>query len=243
MSSTVVWITGASSGIGAALKRSVPFEGARTIGVSPRAGPGEDLSLDLAEPAAWRSLALHFESVMHSGAQRAVLLHFAGTPGPSACMTEAALDQYTQAVLLNSAAGQVLGKAFLSIASRNGLDATVVLCSSPAAAVSLPGMSCYGSGKAAAEYWVGSVAAEGGGTLFAVVPFAVDTPMLREVMEQPDDVQPLAATFREAAASGELATSDATAAEIWEAVLAGVPNGSVVPVGAVPASDLQPEAV
>jgi NAD(P)-dependent dehydrogenase (short-subunit alcohol dehydrogenase family) len=188
MSATVVFITGASSGIGAALKRSVPFEGARTIGVSRRAGPGEDLSLDLAEPAGWRSLALHFESVMPSGAQRAVLLHFAGTPGPSACMTEAALDEYTQ-------------------------------------------------------YWVRSVAAEGGGTVFAVVPFAVDAPMLREVMEQPDDEQPLAATFREAAARGELATSDAPAAEIWEAVLAGVPNGSVVPVGAVPASDLQPEAV
>ena len=44
MGDTVVWISGASSGIGAALAASVPYPDARVIGISRRRGAhGEHL--------------------------------------------------------------------------------------------------------------------------------------------------------------------------------------------------------
>jgi NAD(P)-dependent dehydrogenase (short-subunit alcohol dehydrogenase family) len=100
------------------------------------------------------------------------------------------------------------------------------------------GMSHYGAGKLGMEYWVRAVAEEGPRDdvrAFAVVPFAVDTPMVREVLERPAPGQPAAALLREAAELGELASAESTADEIWRLVLDGVAHGTVVPVGAVPA--------
>jgi NAD(P)-dependent dehydrogenase (short-subunit alcohol dehydrogenase family) len=100
------------------------------------------------------------------------------------------------------------------------------------------GMSHYGAGKRALEYWTVSVAAEqaadGGATLFAVVPFAVDTPMVRDVMQQPASVQPVASDLRAAADAGALASASDTADEIWRLVLDGDHAGEIIPVGAVP---------
>ncbi len=232
-----VALTGASSGIGRALAMSVPFERCTLVAVSRRKAPvGEWVQADLADPTTWRRVTSVIASRLAAGRyERAVLLHFAGTGAPHSPTVDADLDEYTAAVLLNAAAGPVIGKAFISACREASLPAIVVLCSSPGAATPMPGMSHYGPGKLAMEYWVRAVAAEHpeGVRAFAVVPFAVDTPMVREVIEQPADTQPVAAVLREAAERGELATADATAAEVWQAV-ADAPAGTIVPVGAVP---------
>jgi short-subunit dehydrogenase len=138
-------------------------------------------------------------------------------------------------VLLNSAAGQVLGKAFLTACRRSDTPATLVLCSSPAAARTVPGISQYGAGKAALQFWAAAVATEveGWARVFSVIPFAVDTPMVRETIAHPE-ATPIAAHLHAAAEAGELASAEDTAAQIWQLVLDGT-HGEAVPVGAVPA--------
>ena len=239
--SHVVWISGASSGIGAALAESVPFPGAQLFGISRRAPVlGEHVKADLAQPAEWPAIASHFDEVLtRREVEAAAFLHFSGIGTPVGPAAEADPGGYTAAVLLNSASGQVLGQAFLSACRRNRVDATLVLCSSPAAAKTVPGISHYGAGKAALQFWATAVATEveGWARVFSVVPFAVDTPMVRETIAHPE-ATPIAAHLRSAAERGELASAETTAAQIWQLVQAGT-HGDAVAVGAVPAEVLR----
>jgi hypothetical protein len=72
--------------------------------------------------------------------------------------------------------------------------------------------------------------------VFSVVPYGVDTPLLRQTMEAPAEDVPLGELFRAAAAEGRLADPDATAREIWQLVAQPAEPGSAVPVGAVPSA-------
>ena len=232
-----VWISGASSGIGAALAESVPHAAARLYGISRRPPVlGEHVEADLAQPAVWPAIATHFEEVLSKRqVDEAMFLHMSGIGTPAGPVTDADPDAYTAAVLLNSASGQVLGKAFLTACRRSDTPATLVLCSSPAAVKAVPGISHYGAGKAALQFWAAAVATEveGWARVFSVIPFAVDTPMVRETIAHPD-ATPIAAHLRAAAERGELATAHATATQIWQLVLDGT-HGEAVAVGAVPA--------
>jgi benzil reductase ((S)-benzoin forming) len=232
-----VWISGASSGIGAALADSVPHRDACLFGISRRAPVvGEHVEADLAQPAVWAAVAAHFEEVLRRrDASEGIFLHMSGVGTPAGPVTDADLEAYTAAVLLNSAAGQVLGKAFLTACRRSHTPATLVLCSSPAAVKTVPGISHYGAGKAALQFWATAVATEvdGWARVFSVIPFAVDTPMVRETIAHPE-ATPVAAHLRAAADRGELASAQTTAAQIWQLVLDGT-HGEAIPVGAVPA--------
>ncbi len=54
VSKTIVWITGATSGIGEALAETVPYEGARVINISRRTHPSlESVRADLSDPRDW----------------------------------------------------------------------------------------------------------------------------------------------------------------------------------------------
>ena len=235
----VVWISGASSGIGAALAASVPHEGARLIGISRRPpAHGEHVEADLANPSAWPGIADHFDAVLNRHRHdAAVFIHMSGVATPIGPVVDADPGAYTRAVLLNAASGQVLGKAFLDACRKSGTPATLVLCSSPAAAIPAYGATHYGAGKSALEYWAAAVATEtdGWARVFSVVPYAVDTPMVRTTIAQPPGATPVAERLRAAAERGDLATPEATAAQIWDLVLDDTTHGSAVPVGAVPA--------
>jgi len=241
MPGTFVCVTGASSGIGRALAESLPFESGDLITVSRRPAPvGEWVEADLSDPAAWPGIGARFADALAAAPyRRAVFLHFAGAGSPHEHAARAGLEEYTASVLLNAASGPVLGKAFISACQAAGVPATVVLCSSPGAAEPMPAMSHYGSGKLGMEYWVRAIAAEhgadGGVHAFAVVPWSVDTPMVREVIDVQPERQPAAVALRDAAERGELASAESTADEIWRLVVDGVAPGAVVPVGAVPA--------
>jgi benzil reductase ((S)-benzoin forming) len=234
----IVWISGASSGIGAAMASAVPDPDARLIGIGRRPpATGEHVSADLSRPDAWPRVATHFADVLAAGDVRsAVFVHMSGIGTPVGPVVDADPEAYTAAVLLNAASGQVLGQAFLAACERAGVRPTLVLCSSPAAAAPAPGASHYGAGKSALEYWAAAVAVEveGWGRVFSVVPYAVDTPMVRETIAHPE-ATPIAAKLRAAAENGLLASAESTAAQIWSAVLDDTVNGAAVPVGAVPA--------
>ena len=58
MIANLVFITGGSSGIGAAMARVVPYSAARVINISRRALKGyEHYEVDLSDPSAWRGVA------------------------------------------------------------------------------------------------------------------------------------------------------------------------------------------
>ena len=97
------------------------------------------------------------------------------------------------------------------------------------------GASHYGAGKAALQYWAATVATEVDSRVLCVVPYAVDTPMVRATIAQPPGVTPISDHLRAAAERGELATPEATAAQIWSLVLDDTTHETAVPVGAVPA--------
>jgi benzil reductase ((S)-benzoin forming) len=236
---TVVWISGASSGIGAALAASVPYPGARVIGIGRRApATGEHVRADLSEPTTWPTIAADFDEVLGSrDFDRAVFVHMSGIGEPAATVADADPREYTAAVLLNSVSGQVLGQAFLSACRRAGVRPTLCLCSSPAAANPAPGISHYGAGKSALQYWAAAVAreTEGWANVFSVIPFAVDTPMVRKAMTDLPPGHPIGEHLRSSAESGRLATAAGTAAQIWALAADGSTHGAAVPVGAVPA--------
>jgi benzil reductase ((S)-benzoin forming) len=170
-----------------------------------------------------------------------MLLHFAGVATPLGPAAAADPEAYRDAVLVNSAAGQVLGALFLAACHRLQIRPTVVMCSSPAAAIPRAGMTHYSAGNAALEQWARAAALEQAslsrpGGVFSVVPYGVDTPLLRTTMEAPTEEVPLAQLFRTAAAEGRLADPNATAREIWQLVGRCPEPGAAVPVGAVPGS-------
>ena len=116
--SSIVWISGASSGIGQALARTVPFEGARVLSISRRPAEGvEHLEADLSDPASWPHVGASFRRELEGfSGERAVFVHAAGTVAPVGFAGEVDDDAYAANVLLNSAAGQVLGHMFLAAA-------------------------------------------------------------------------------------------------------------------------------
>lgn len=236
-----IWVTGASSGIGAAFVDAIPTADSRVIGVSRRPHPAaEHFAADLSDPAIWPAVEASFTDGMASGSgERVLFFHCAGVVDPAGPMGSLYPADYTRAVLLNAASGQVLGRSFLSAAQRAGVAATLVVCSSPSAHKSLPGMTHYCAGKAALEQWTRVAAAElgddpGAPQIFSIVPYAVDTAMVRESMERTAEELPISEHFRKAAANEALATPKQVAAEIWSAIERGVGGGEAIPVGAVP---------
>jgi len=82
---TLIWVTGASRGIGQALIQAVPWPATRVIGVSRSPGPAPaHVAADLAGPAGWDMLedSFHRELAGFPGS-RVVFLHAAADIGPA----------------------------------------------------------------------------------------------------------------------------------------------------------------
>lgn len=233
-----IWISGASSGIGAALLDSVPAEAAHVIGISRRPSEAPDhLAVDLADPAGWDAVRASFDELLAPGLPRATFLHFSGIGAPHGPAAEADPREYERGVLLNGASGQILGQYFLRACGSLGIPCRIVLCSSPAALQPLFGMSHYNAAKASLDRWAECIRLEvtpAEAIVFTVVPWSVDTPMLRGVMELPPEVDPLGAELKAMGERGELATADGVAAEIWDLLESGEVDRAAF-VGAIPA--------
>lgn len=232
----LVIITGASSGLGLAIARSVPFC-ARVVDIS-RSGPPEDsgiehLEADLADPASWPELAVRIEAVTkEADPRRMMLIHAAGTLSPIGFAGEVDSEAYTANVLLNSAAGQVLGHVFLALAADREGERTLVMISSGAASSTNPGWSAYGAGKAALDQWVRNVGSEqerrGGVVVAAIAPGVIDTAMQEQIRATSSDDFPGVERFQRLHAEGDLVDPEVAARRFWEAVEGGLEPGSVV---------------
>ncbi|MGC4937083.1 SDR family NAD(P)-dependent oxidoreductase [Kribbella sp. DT2] len=228
----LIWISGASAGIGAALAANVPWPDARVIDLSRRGGgaAAEHFAADLAEPAEWERVERHFaEELDGFDGERLVFVHNAGTVTPIGPAGDVDPAAYTRAVLLNSAAPQVLGRAFLRATAGLECEKHLVMLTSGAAKKPYAGWSAYNAGKAAVDHWVRTVGLEANGCrVVAVAPGVVDTAMQGEIRKVDERAFPSVERFRELRRTGGLSTPEAAAAGIWSVVERSLPSGSVV---------------
>lgn len=234
MSRSLVWISGASSGLGSALAATVPWDGARLLGVCRRPpAVGEHVEADLAEPSSWELVGRSFEREFAGwSGDRVVFVHAAGVVEPLGFVGEVATDAYVRNVILNSAAGQVLGHMFL--AATRDLDARrqIVMLTSGAAKSVYPGWASYGAGKAALDQWVRDAGAEqelrGGAQVVAIAPGTVDTGMQQRLRETAELDFPRRQKFVDLHRARELADPERVARGIWALLDRGFENGAVI---------------
>jgi benzil reductase ((S)-benzoin forming) len=228
--SSLIWISGASAGIGAALASAVPFPDARVIDLSRRGGTVEHFKADLSDPADWKQVEQHFAAELAGfDGERVVFVHNAGTVVPIGPAAAVDADAYTQAVLLNSAAPQVLGRAFLRATAELDCEKHLVMLSSGAARNPYPGWSAYNAGKAAVEQWVRTVGAEENGCrVIAVAPGVVDTAMQGDIRAVDERAFPAVERFRDLKRSGGLITAERAAQGIWSLLDRRLDSGTVL---------------
>ncbi len=228
MAASLVIVTGGSSGIGRALLEAAPFPDLRRVDVSRRGTPDpevEHVKADLADPRAWPEVATALErKVAGFGGERVVFVQNAGTLQPMGYAGEVDPLGYTRQVLLNSAAPQVLGDAFLRIAAHTAARCTLVVIGSGAARSVYEGWSAYGAGKAAVDQWVRTVGAEqerrgGRCRLVSIAPGVVATAMQAEIREMSERDFPEVERFVELHESFALRDAHEVAREIWDLVV------------------------
>jgi short-subunit dehydrogenase len=205
-SDTLIWITGATQGIGLGLARHAPYADAKIINVSRRKHPDyETILCDLGDPAQWDGLSRDFETRLAGfKGKRAIFINNANLHaiGPIGVVDS---KLYRDSVMANCAAPLILGEAFIRACIRHArpdLETGLVLLSSDSAAIPLPGLSSYCAGKVAAEHWCEvirreRVAAGTGPWVVAVRPGAVVTPPIAAAAALDPKIYPGSAHVRE----------------------------------------------
>lgn len=234
----LVWISGASAGLGAALAATIPFESAELIDISRRGGtPGaHHVAVDLADPDSWQVVEKDFrQRIEADNPELVVFIHNAGTLTPLGSADHVDTEQYTRNVLLNSAAAQVLGQSFLSAVSGRDSEQHLIMLSSGAASRPHEGESSYCAGKAAIDQWVRTVGLEQqrrspGCRVISVSPGSVDTAMQAELRAASSDEVPVSGRFREMQALDNLAKPETVARTIWSLLDRDLSSGTVLHV-------------
>ncbi len=235
MSRSLVFITGGSSGIGLAMARTIPFDDVQIYDISRRGTDEFDhIAADLSNPESWDILGDFLLQQMHEySGERVVFAHCAGTLTPIGFAGEVGGQAYKRNVLLNSAAPQVLGDAFLEAAQQTRAQCHLILISSGAADSVYTGWTSYGAGKAAVNQWVRAAGAEQAlrgdhCRILAVRPGVVATAMQTEIRNTPAEHFPQLARFKEMYEQGELLDPEKVARDIWSLLDREIPNGAVL---------------
>jgi benzil reductase ((S)-benzoin forming) len=217
----LIWVTGASQGIGKALVEAVPWPTARVIGVSRGAGPAPvHLAADLADPGGWDVLeaSFHRELADFSGS-RVVFLHAAATIGPIGFAGETDPGTYRASVLLNAAAPLIVAEAFLRAGRHLRCRRQLVLFTSGAARRPYPGVAAYGAAKAAVDQWVRAAGDEqtrrGDVQILSINPGRVATGMHEQLRGTTDDHLPDHAEFVRLDEEGLLTDPAEVARKLW----------------------------
>jgi benzil reductase ((S)-benzoin forming) len=235
MAGSLVWISGASGGIGRALAQTVPWENARVIGINrePPAETIEHLRVDLADPSTWSMVGASFRRELDGFAgEHVAFIHAAGVNDPLGFAGEVDSDAYQRNVVVNTAAPQVLGQLFLAAARSLDAHRFLIMLTSGAAQSVYPGWSSYGASKAAIDQWVRNVGAEqaqhGGVQVLAVAPGAVDTVFQAQLRDTLEMDFPSRQKFRDLHKQGKLSDPQEVARRIWALTALDLDNGSVL---------------
>lgn len=237
---TLVWITGATEGIGLGLARNCPFEGARIINLSRSAHPDyESVTLDLTRPESWDGVRRHLvDELARFRGRRVLFIQNAYYSQGVGLLSRVASDRYEHSVVANVAAPLVLGQAFIA-ACPSHLDAGLVLLSSGAAVSPLEGLASYCAGKVAIEHWAEVAQREResrgeGPWVVAIRPGGVDTAPVRALADWDPELYPRARAIKDNIVNR--LDIDSAARRIWEALPPppGVSTISFAPVPAEP---------
>ncbi|MET0937462.1 MAG: SDR family NAD(P)-dependent oxidoreductase [Luteibacter sp.] len=201
-------VTGAASGIGAAVARLLGSEGASVTGMDldPSRGVALSLEVDLRDDAAVRG-AVASAAASHGPAT--ILVHCAGISPPGSILeSDDALFRDTYDVNVLSAV-RLLRHAVPGMRDAGG--GAVVLTSSINARFATPTLAAYAASKAALDSLVRTAALEFAPwqvRVNAVAPASVDTPMMQASFDR--DADPAAARDRNIGRHplGRLATAD-----------------------------------
>lgn len=244
MVTTQIWITGGSSGLGAALAMTAPYADAHVVSISRSPGPDgtEHLPADLGDPVSWGAVEAHLlVRLADFDGDEVVLVHNAGTLDPIGFAGEVDSAAYRANVLLNSACGQVLGHAFIKAVKESGFSgrATLAMISSGAATSPYPGWSSYGAGKAALDQWVRTVGKEQqlrGERIrvVAVGPGVVATSMQAQIRATDQADFPNVERFHALHDQGSLQTPEEAARKVWAILARDLPTGTVTDIRSEP---------
>ncbi len=197
MSDTIIWITGATEGIGLGLARMAPFKDARIINLSRRQHPDyETVKFDLTDPSTWETVRQHLRTELAAfKGKRAFFFvngYFSDAHG---LIGKIDSDLYQKSVMANVAAPLALGEAFIS-ACGPGYESGLVLISSGAAVACLEALSSYVASKVAMEHWAEVVTKERQNHglirpwVVALRLGGVDTAPVRRIAQAPPDLFP-----------------------------------------------------
>ena len=229
MTTNIVWITGATSGIGEALARTCPWPDTEIISVSRREHPElETVRFDLTDMASWDAVGEHLTARLATfRGERAVFVHNALYYwGGRQYMGEGDPANNRDEIIANTVSPLVLGDMFIRAARPAvdaGVDCGLVQISSASARIAYPGLAIYCASKAAMEQWVRAVRAERddrgkGPWVSAIRPGFVDTPAARRDAALPEDTYPGVAGIAEAVRTGNFLTAEESAANIWGSI-------------------------
>lgn len=240
MTDTILWITGATEGIGLGLARNQPFGDARIINLSRRQHPDyETVRFDLTEPRTWESVRTHLrDALARFSGKRAIFVQNGYYSQGVGLLHKVAAERYEKSVIANVAAPLVLGQMFID-ACPPDLDTGLVLLSSGAAVSPLEGLASYCAGKVAIEHWAEVAARErrsrgAGPWVVAVRPGGVDTAPVRALSDWDEELYPRARAIRDNIVNR--LDIDSAAQRIW-AVLPPPPGVSVVSFAPPPTED------
>jgi NAD(P)-dependent dehydrogenase (short-subunit alcohol dehydrogenase family) len=216
MNESIVWISGATEGIGRALARTAPYENARIINLSRRRHPDfESVQFDLTEPATYDAVRKHFVAELASfRGSRALFIHSARYSVAPGFTFDTDSEEYCRALQANAVGPLVLGSMFLSAVGPD-YESGLILMSSAAASSPIPGRATYCAGSAACEMWVRTAASElrlkkPRSWVVAVRPSVVD----RQIVSSSS----LAATYSGQGQAASDREHEHAAREIWSAL-------------------------
>lgn len=226
---SLVWISGATEGIGLGLARNVPYPDARIVNLSRRVHPDyESRFLDLADQSCWSEVGDYFAEELRAFAgERAIFIQNAHLMGMTGFVGEVPSQDYERDIIANVAAPLRLGERFLRAVLDSGFagEAGLVMMSSSSARSPTIGQTVYCAGKAALEMWVRVARRElamrerGNVWVTAVRPGFVDTALTRRVAAMDESDYPIAPQMRKQMAEGVgVMDIDTAARQIWAAL-------------------------
>ena len=245
MADTLVWISGATAGLGRGFAATCPYPAARILNLSRSVHPGiENRRLDLADPATWRDIADHFDAELAAfTGRRVIFVHNAFLSVAPSFVGEGRRADHLTEHTANFQGALAVGEAFVEAVLRRRPDAEsgLVMISSAAARVPWEGRAAYCAAKAGVEHWVRVVRRERGRRgvgpwVVAVRPGFVDSPGTRADAAAPAEDYPIAPAIAAAFETMDgVLTPEQAATDIWSALPDGGPAESVLLFGSPPA--------
>jgi len=226
---TLVILTGASRGLGAALALALCRPGTHLATLSRHKHTKLDAHAaangtvvqqhpaDLTDAAETTRAIDRLFATLPRNADRYCLINNAGTVdpiGPSGTLRQ---DDIAQALALNVAAPMLLTSRFIAATAGLRADRRVLNISSGAGRKPMAGWSVYCSTKAAIDMYTRSVKLEQGDTgvrIVSLAPGVIDTPMQARIRASQPEAFPALDNFKAMHATGQLSSPDDVAARI-----------------------------